>query len=54
MVYIGKTFNLWYLVIDQMEDICSYYVHDKKDVRNINYSYFVGVYILFKHNKNYF
>lgn len=31
MVYIGKTFNLWYLVIDQMEDICSYYIHDKKD-----------------------
>jgi len=36
MVYIGKTFNLWYLVIDQMEDICSYYVHDKKDVSNIS------------------
>jgi len=36
MVYIGKTFNLWYLVIDQMEDICSYYVHDQKDVSYLN------------------
>ncbi|XP_029341770.1 transformation/transcription domain-associated protein isoform X2 [Acyrthosiphon pisum] len=31
MVYIGKTYNLWYLVIDQMENISSYYVHDKHD-----------------------
>jgi len=36
MVYIGKTYNLWYLVIDQMENISSYYVHDKHDVSNIN------------------
>ncbi|XP_025202207.1 transcription-associated protein 1-like [Melanaphis sacchari] len=31
MTYIGKTYNLWYLVIKQMEDICNYYKHDKKD-----------------------
>jgi len=36
MVYIGKTYNLWHLVIKQMEDICSCYIHDKKDVSNIN------------------
>lgn len=36
MVYIGKTFNLWYLVIDQMENISNSYVHDKHNVSNIN------------------
>lgn len=32
MVHIGKTYNLWYKVIDQMEDVCSYYEHHKKNV----------------------
>lgn len=32
MVYIGKTYNLWYLVINEMEDMCEYYEHDKKNV----------------------
>jgi len=36
MVYIGKTFNLWYLVIDQMENICNSYLHNKHNVSNIN------------------
>lgn len=36
MVHIGKTYNLWYLVIDQMENISSQYVHDKHNVSNKN------------------
>lgn len=35
MVYIGKTYNLWYEVINQMEDICDYYEYNKKNVRFI-------------------
>lgn len=36
MVYIGKTYNLWYLVIKEMEDICEYYEHDKRNVSPTN------------------
>lgn len=36
MVYIGKTYNLWYTVIEQLEDIYNCSDHDKKDVSNIN------------------
>jgi len=36
MVHIGKTYNLWYLVIDQMENISSQYLHDKHNVSNKN------------------
>lgn len=36
MVYIGKTYNLWYTVIGQLEDIYNYSERDKKDVSNIN------------------
>lgn len=32
MVYIGKTYNLWHKVIEQMEDICNYFEHNKKNV----------------------
>lgn len=47
MVYIGKTFNLWYLVIDQMENISNSYVHDKHNVSNINQMHlFCGSYFV--------
>lgn len=32
MVHIGKTYNLWYKVIEQLEDICDYFKHYKKNV----------------------
>lgn len=33
MAYIGKSYNLWYKVIEQLEDISNYYEHEKKNVR---------------------
>lgn len=38
MVYIGKTYNLWYTVIGQLEDMYNYNFpeHDKNNVGNIN------------------
>lgn len=36
LVYIGKTYNLWYKVIEQMEDISNYFQHDKKNVSCTN------------------
>lgn len=32
MVYIGKTYNLWYNVIEEMENICDYFEHAQKNV----------------------
>ncbi|VVC36854.1 Hypothetical protein CINCED_3A003660 [Cinara cedri] len=31
MVYIGKTYSLWYKVIEQLEEICDYFQHEKKN-----------------------
>jgi len=32
MVYIGRAHNLWYKIINEMEDLCDYFDHAKKDV----------------------
>jgi len=32
MVDIGKTHNLWYEIIEEMENVCNYFDHTKKDV----------------------
>lgn len=36
MVYIGKTYNLWHKVIEQLEEICNYFEYEKKNVSFIN------------------
>lgn len=56
MVYIGKTYNLWYKVIEQLEDICNCLHHDRKDVSftNILNSCNVNVIFICKHNTFYF
>lgn len=36
MVYIGKTYSLWYKIIKQLEEITEDFEHKKKNVSYIN------------------
>lgn len=36
MVYIGKTYSLWYKIINQLEDLTEYFDYKKKNVSYIN------------------